>query len=716
MTSIVLRRTSIAAAVLGVGMLAVLWAGAAFADVSATAGGKMGPPIPPWSVSKDLILAGHTGGPAPGAEAGCVACHNVAAPPSITPDQVTAGKDGPTIGADKKPHANQACDKCHAVSGGGGAPDTAPPTTTSNAAAAYVGRARIVLTATDNAGGSGVGSIKYKIDGGDIVTVNAPAGLSATAGGKMGPPIPPWSVSKDLILAGHTGGPAPGAEAGCVACHNVAAPPSITPDQVTAGKDGPTIGADKKPHANQACDKCHAVSGGGTATPTPGPGAGAPLTATVVVTTVGAHTLEFWAVDNAGNAETPRIVDFSVSEAPPDPIAPTTTSDAAAAYVTSASIVLSATDNAGGSGVASIKYKIDGGDIVTVNAPAGLSATAGGKMGPPIPPWSVSKDLILAGHTGGPAPGAEAGCVACHNVAAPPSITPDQVTAGKDGPTIGADKKPHANQACDKCHAVSGTPGPTATPAPGPSPTPAPGPTGPFTATAVVTTVGVHTLEFWAVDNAGNAEAAHTARFTIIKRVPDSTPPTTRSDARAVYSVSASISLAAVDNLGGSGVARIYYRLNGDNRVTYDGPVLVPSLGTHTLEFWSIDTSGNVESPRKRVTFSVAPAVLPKAVLSNPLAPSSARRGRAFTVSGYLRPKHVAGTYDVRLYCYRLESGAWRLRKTVSARVANHSSYESRYSRSLSLPAAGRWRVRARHADATHQASWSARYCEVRVR
>lgn len=104
---------------------------------------------------------------------------------------------------------------------------------------------------------------------------------------------------------------------------------------------------------------------------------------------------------------------------------------------------------------------------------------------------------------------------------------------------------------------------------------------------------------------------------------------------------------------------------------------------------------------------SLARPPLPLATLTVPHTPSSPRRGTVFTGYGYLTPRHPAGTSAVSLQCYRYESGHWVLRKTVKATVSD-SSAGSRYSVRMSLPMAGKWRVRALHADAGHRASYSA--------
>ena len=109
----------------------------------------------------------------------------------------------------------------------------------------------------------------------------------------------------------------------------------------------------------------------------------------------------------------------------------------------------------------------------------------------------------------------------------------------------------------------------------------------------------------------------------------------------------------------------------------------------------------------------------PKTSLSNPYAPSYAYRSRNFTTYGYLRPRHTVGSYPVRIYKYRYVStypGKWKSYGYVNAVASNYSTY-SKYLRALSLPYAGRWRLRAyTPADSGHAATWSSGYDYVTVK
>jgi len=99
-----------------------------------------------------------------------------------------------------------------------------------------------------------------------------------------------------------------------------------------------------------------------------------------------------------------------------------------------------------------------------------------------------------------------------------------------------------------------------------------------------------------------------------------------------------------------------------------------------------------------------------RAALTAPPAPQTVGRGSRFAVSGLLQPRHLAGTAAVTISCYRRESGVWVLHKTISAAIVDQANQPdaSLYSATVSLPLAGKWRLRAYHADDAHAATWSA--------
>ena len=102
------------------------------------------------------------------------------------------------------------------------------------------------------------------------------------------------------------------------------------------------------------------------------------------------------------------------------------------------------------------------------------------------------------------------------------------------------------------------------------------------------------------------------ARFTLAKairpeaKVSDLTPPTTVSNTLISYVDSATIRLESTDNAGGSGVAHTYYKVDGGAQ-REGATVVVSTPGSHTLEFWSEDCAGNVETVNT-VSFVISPS------------------------------------------------------------------------------------------------------------
>jgi hypothetical protein len=113
---------------------------------------------------------------------------------------------------------------------------------------------------------------------------------------------------------------------------------------------------------------------------------------------------------------------------------------------------------------------------------------------------------------------------------------------------------------------------------------------------------------------------------------------------------------------------------------------------------------------------SSAVKVTPRAWVGNPSAPSKMSRKKSYTVYGYLKPRHSAGSYPVRIYKYRKVSGKWKSQGYVKAKASNYGSY-TKYSVKGKLTKKGKWRLRAfAPADSGHAESWSSGYDYVTVR
>jgi hypothetical protein len=107
---------------------------------------------------------------------------------------------------------------------------------------------------------------------------------------------------------------------------------------------------------------------------------------------------------------------------------------------------------------------------------------------------------------------------------------------------------------------------------------------------------GTHSVLYWSVDAAGNVETpAKTSVFVIDTVAPVTTVyPTPSLTATTVTQ----IVLQATDPNPGTGVAATYYRLNDSSVATYTGRIDFTTQGTQKVEFWSVDVAGNTEVPQ----------------------------------------------------------------------------------------------------------------------
>ncbi|MGC9474667.1 glycosyl hydrolase [Streptomyces sp. alain-838] len=289
------------------------------------------------------------------------------------------------------------------VTEGGGGEDTTAPATSAevggvqNADGAYVGSATVTLAATDE-GGSGVERIEYAIG----------------ADGAWQPYTTPVVVDQ---VGEHTVRYRAFDKAGNAAEEKsvtfaVAAPDT---DDTTAPETSATVSGEKNPDgayidmATVTVTASDTGSGVNTIEYAVGAdGAWQPYTAPVMVHAVGEHTVRYRATDKAGNVAAEKNVSFTVVAAPPqDTVPPVTgatvegTKDSDGAYVGSAKVTVSATDE-GGSGVAGIEYSLDAGPYLAYTGPVvvdrvgrhTVSYRASDKAGNTSAPLTVSFTVV----------------------------------------------------------------------------------------------------------------------------------------------------------------------------------------------------------------------------------------------------------------------------------------------------------------------------------
>lgn len=235
-----------------------------------------------------------------------------------------------------------------------------------------------------------------------------------------------------------------------------------------------------------------------------------------------------------------------------------------------------------------------------------------------------------------------------------------------------------------------------------------------YSGPVTVSKAGVTTVTFWSVSENGEAEAKRTVSFTITY----ATHLSIRADRTALAKYGDSTTIRGTlrtDSVTGAPIEgrdvelRYYrdgvWRSFGIATTSQAGQVAF-SVRPRVATTYHLRFAG--EASTYGASESESPRVVPRAYLSAPKAPTAVRKSKSFTLTGYLKPRHKAGSQAVRIYKYRrTASGSWKSYGYVNASIVDYRTY-SKYSAKLSLSSRGIWRLRAYHpADRGHAASWS---------
>ena len=135
-------------------------------------------------------------------------------------------------------------------------------------------------------------------------------------------------------------------------------------------------------------------------------------------------------------------------------------------------------------------------------------------------------------------------------------------------------------------------------------------------ATATFTQPGIYTLIATITDTGGLL-----ATSSVILSVSFGVPTTTAGlggtqGTNGWYISPVQVTLAATNSVG-PGVAATYYTVDGGSQQTYASPFTVTGDGTHTVTYWSVDTSGNTETAHSlTVKIDATPPVVTFGALS----------------------------------------------------------------------------------------------------
>ena len=321
----------------------------------------------------------------------------------------------------------------------------------------------------------------------------------------------------------------------------------------------------------------------------------------------GTHTISYWSVDIAGNIESAHSSVVKVdSAAPTTQISTSGTTGANGWFKSAVQVSLSASDN-NQSGVANTYYSVDGGATQTY---AG-AFSIGNEGLHQVNFWSVDgvgnteaqqSVAVKIDWTAGAVQSSLSGVLGLLNY----YTTPVQVTLTASDNVSGV---------ATVSYRIDG------------------GNANNYTGAFTISTDGIHTVDYWTTDVAGNSSTISTISFKI-----DRTPPVTQVNFshnnlgnHGWYRGSVQISMSATDNQ--SGVQVTQYTIDSGSVKTYTSPFNNSSNGIHTITYWSTDKVLNTETVRT-VQFKIdqqAPSVTMSATPSSVLASSTPV---AVTVSG----------------------------------------------------------------------------------
>jgi len=490
-------------------------------------------------------------------------------------------------------NTSQAQTATFTVAEGGAEQDTVAPTVTAevtgrqDADGAYVGTASVALSAQDE--GSGVASIEVDAHGGHWMPYTA--ALPFTEPGEHTVSYRATDVAGNVSEVGTTTFTVVADDGG----QDTTAPTvtaEVTGEQDEAGAfvGSASVALTATDDSSGVAGVEYALDGGGWAA----------YTEPVVVTAAGEHEVAFRATDVAGNVSEEGMTTFTVvapggSE---DTTAPTVAAavsgdrDGAGAYLGSAAVTLTATDE--GSGVASVEHSLDGGPWTAYTGPVVLDEVGEHSL--------AYRATDEAGNV------SQVGTVTLTVVAADPGDTvAPKVTAGVYGAKNGAGE--YVGRAQVRLTATDDDSGVASIEYQ------VDGGTWYRYATQVaVSTPGAHTVTFRATDRAGNVSAPGSVAFVVESTVPADTvaPEVTATlsgsrDLRGAFLGKVTVTLVATD--AGSGVDRTELRVDGGAWQRYAAPVLIASDGDHTVTYRATDAAGNVSTSRSVIFTVVAQGV-----------------------------------------------------------------------------------------------------------
>ena len=310
---------------------------------------------------------------------------------------------------------------------------------------------------------------------------------------------------------------------------------------------------------------------------------------TVSITTDGIHTVKYWSVDKAGNTECQHTLTVDVDRTPPATSAtPSGTVGSNGWYTGAVKVTLTASDNM--SGVAGTYYTVDGGATQCYSSCKPF--TVSGDAVHTVKYWSTDK----AGNT-------ETQHTLTLGIDTTPPVTTIVRTSGTLGTngwytsamavTLGASD--NLSGVASTLYTLDGV--------------------ASSGTTVNITTDGIHTVNYWSVDKAGNAEGQHTLTVDVDQTAPTNVQITSPANLSFTNDTTPTLSYSASDPSPGSGLVTTGAVAQVDGSLVsasfQSGGSLAPLLdGAHTVTVTVFDMAGNSTSATSTFIVDTVPPVV----------------------------------------------------------------------------------------------------------
>ena len=172
---------------------------------------------------------------------------------------------------------------------------------------------------------------------------------------------------------------------------------------------------------------------------------------------------------------------------------------------------------------------------------------------------------------------------------------------------------------------------------------------------------GMHRISYRSIDNLGNMEMEK----TLVVIVDDTAPVTTinvgdpryEKDGDLYISAGTEIDLSATDE--GSGVKRIEYSIDSSSFIPYTGAITLDSFseGTHTITYRSVDNLGTAEDARQLTVILDRTPPQTTLTASDPLAEGIINTVAPRTMFLLTATDNLSGVREIQ---YRIDDGNWQ--------------------------------------------------------